>query len=154
MLTGFIKGETDRFSYSDAVQEVSIPRSAGSAVLKLWKFQRVFQPSEPGLSLPLPAMPALGEPFTLPAESADVQYVLILDEFDNVLDAPIWEREDTGEWNYDEVNLRRYAGETIKIQFGTFNNGISDQTQMFVDDIVLDVCPTTPVTPTLATLGR
>jgi hypothetical protein len=148
MLTGFIKGESDLFSYSDAVQEVSIPKNSTSAVLKLWKFQRVFVPSKPGAVEPQLTMPPIGQPLSLTAESADVQYVLILDQYNNVLDAPIWERKDTGEWQYDEVSLKKYAGKTIQIQFGTFNNGISDMTQMFVDDIVLDACPSTPVTPT------
>ena len=144
MLTGLIKDEPNIVSYSDAGQWVTVPKNDDNAVLKFWKFQRS---NELGLTA-LPEPPPLGTAFSLEASAGDVQYLLILDQFSNVIGVPIWERDNTGGWVYDEISLKKYAGKTIKIQFGTYNNGVSGLTAMFVDDMVLDICPTAPGTPT------
>ena len=54
-------------------------------------------------------------------------------------------------WVNKAYDLTAYKGRTIRIQFGTYNDGIDDVTAMFVDDAVLDVvvpAPTATPPPT------
>ena len=141
MRTGIVSAAGNLYSYSDAGQWVSIPASSKSARLSLWIYPISAEPD----SLALPK-PPLGGMFGEASLASDVQYVLILDQHNNILDAPLWQRRDTERWELHEFDLKQYAGRTIKIQFGTFNNGTGGVTAMYVDDVTLDTCP--PATPT------
>jgi hypothetical protein len=43
-------------------------------------------------------------------------------------------------WVNENFNLMDFAGETIQLYFGTFNNGLLKNSAMYVDDVVLTVC--------------
>jgi hypothetical protein len=85
-----------------------------------------------------------GRPFDQTILSGDLQYALILDQYQNWIDTLVWQRTSDGYWHYYEFDLRRYAGHTIYLQFGTYNDGWNGITSMFVDDVSLDDCVTTP----------
>jgi hypothetical protein len=85
-----------------------------------------------------------GRPFNETILSGDLQYVLVLDQYQNWIDTLIWQRSDDGYWHYYEFDLRNYAGRTIYLQFGTYNDGYNGISSMYVDDASLDDCVITP----------
>jgi bacillopeptidase F (M6 metalloprotease family) len=42
---------------------------------------------------------------------------------------------------YNTYDLTVYAGSTIKLQFGTYNDGFGGVTAMYVDDVSMQICP-------------
>lgn len=147
MRTGITSINDDTYSFSDAGQAVTIPASATHATLGLWIYP---QSGSPGV-LSMPAQP-FAKSLRAAALSSDLQYVLILDQYDTWIDILIWQRSDSRRWEYDEFDLMKYHGQTIKIQFGTYNDGYDGVSSMFVDDVVLTFCttplPTSTITPT------
>jgi hypothetical protein len=118
MRNGIIRTRHNRFSYSDAYQMVGIPATAGPATLSMWIY-----------------------PISEAAVDQDVQYVLVLDRYGNWIGTLLWERSDQEVWTYNEFNMNRYRGTTIRLQFGVYNNGLNDTTAMYVDDVSLQACP-------------
>ncbi|OGO33967.1 MAG: hypothetical protein A2Z16_15920 [Chloroflexi bacterium RBG_16_54_18] len=148
MRTGILKTAENRFSYSDAGQWVTVPKNSTIVKLRLWLYPLSEEVSNRTvLSLPKPALGSLPE---LLAPSSDVQYVLILDQYNQIIDIPIWQLSNSQRWEYYEFSLRKFAGQTIKVQFGTFNTGGGKGVSaMYVDDVTLDTCPSGSVpTPT------
>lgn len=137
--TGIIYGAHNRFSYSDGGQFVTIPNNATSATLTFWAYPQT------GVSAlaPIPDLP-IGDIFALTAPSNDVQYLLILDAFENWIDTLVWQRSNAAAWTPYEFDMGLYAnlhpGDTIKLQFGTFNDGLDGVTAMYVDDVSLVTC--------------
>jgi hypothetical protein len=136
MRTGIEFAAFNRFSYSDFGQVVMIPTSADSVQLRMWTWSK----SQEVTALSVLEQP-MGDPLKLQSSGSDVQYLLILDWFGNWIDTLLWQLSDARQWEYDEFDLSLYAGQTIKLQFGTYNNGIGGVTSMFVDDVSLQVCP-------------
>ena len=141
MRTGILNTADNVFSYSDFRQAVQIPSGATVATARFWLYTLSGESSI--LSQPEMIAPT-GQPFNQTTLSGDLQYVLVLDQFQNWIDTLVWQRTNEGSWHYYEFDLRRYAGRTIYLQFGTFNNGLNGITSMFVDDVSLDNCVTTP----------
>jgi hypothetical protein len=73
---------------------------------------------------------------------SDIQLVLILDTDNNELKRLYGQRRNDRTWLLGENDLMEFRGQTIKLYFGTFNNGRWNQgvTAMFVDDVELEVC--------------
>jgi hypothetical protein len=136
MRTGITAASDNRFSYSDARQVVSIPANAARADLYLWTYPA----SSEAANAPLPARPSGTWGLQTPPTS-DVQYVLILDTYDNIVQILYWNRTNEQAWVLRSFDLKNYAGQTIKVQFGTFNTGGGGITSMFVDNAVLLTCP-------------
>lgn len=143
VLTGILTSETNKFSYSSTRQLVKIPNDASRATLRVWLYPR----SDESLSLALPGK-LDGEQFGKDALAGDVQYVLVLDQYDNILETLLWMRDDSRDWLLYEFNLSSYAGENIKIHIGTYNDGAFGRTAMYVDDVSLEVCPASEPVPT------
>lgn len=143
MRTGITNINDNTYSFSDAGQSVTIPSNATYVTLGLWIYP---QSGSPGI-LSIPSQPLATSLRSVPL-SGDLQYVLILDKYDNWIDTLIWQRSDSTKWEYNEFNLKKYRGMTIKIQFGSLNDGWGGVTSMFVDDVILTYCTTTLPTPT------
>jgi hypothetical protein len=151
MRTGILSPADNIFSYSDFRQLVHIPSGAPVAKASFWLY--TLSGETKSLSQPEMLTPT-GRPFNETTLSADLQYVLILDQYQNWIDTLVWQRTDDGYWHYYEFDLRRYAGRSIYLQFGTYNDGVNGITSMFVDDVSLDDCVITPTpgpspTPTI-----
>lgn len=153
MRTGIVKSTSNVFSYSDAGQWVTIPSGTAVATLRMWIF-----PVSTGVTslaeLALPPAPEAGtslNDFQQISLSDDVQYVLILDQFSNIEETLLWQRSNSQTWGVKEFDLTKYKGRTIKVQFGTFNNGFGGVTSMYVDDTTVVTCTTTTPTPTPTT---
>jgi hypothetical protein len=136
MRTGIVFGAHNRFSYSDARQYVRIPSSSSTATLSMW----VYQLTGESTAVYLPAAPTHG-PFSVQAVSKDIQYVLILDQYQNWIDTLLWQRQNTAAWTNYTFDLSNYIGRSIYIQFGTYNDGADGVTTMYVDDVSLQACP-------------
>jgi hypothetical protein len=136
MRTGIVYWYHNRYSYSDFRQAVSIPSTATSATLSMW----LFNTSGEGYGMPDPAHPT--SPINgQDAAAGDVQYLLVLDRWGNWYDTLIWQRNNDQYWRYYQFNLLRFAGQTIMLQWGTYNNGWGGVTSMYVDDASLVTCP-------------
>jgi bacillopeptidase F (M6 metalloprotease family) len=72
--------------------------------------------------------------------------VLILDGQDHEIGRLISGRSDDRRWIPYHFDLTAYAGQTIKLYFGVYNDGWDGVTAMYVDDVSLKLCaPTTLV---------
>lgn len=142
MRTGIVYSTQNTYSYSDAWQYAYVPANATSAKLT---FYHLMLSSEP-TSLTDPALPTSQSEFGNEPLAEDAQYVLIIDE-DGVIHYPFWRHQNNGIWQYAEIDLMAYKGQDIRIQFGTYNNGTSGVTAMYIDEMVLDLCTSTTPPP-------
>ncbi len=135
MRTGIVNYYLNRYSYSDFGQVVSIPLGSTYANLEMFLYNSSSEPT----SVLLANRPT-AEEFGEVAMAGDVQYLLILDYWGNWIDTLLWQRVNDGYWTYASFNLQKYAGSTIKLQWGTYNDGWGGFTSMFVDDVSLITC--------------
>lgn len=124
------------FSYSDAYQVADIPSSAADASLEMYIFPVSAEPT----TLSLARRPT-AELLASQSSGGDVQYVLLLDWYGNWIDTFLWQREDTKAWDVHQFDLSDYIGDTVRVQFGTYNDGLDGITRMYVDDTTLQACP-------------
>jgi hypothetical protein len=145
MRTGITLPDDDRYSYSDARQVVTIPSDAVSVTLRMWIYSLSAETST--LSLPERFE---GTTFGESALTSDVQYVIILDRYGRWIDTLLWQRSNARAWQELTFDLARYRGQTIKIQFGTYNDGLAGGgiSALYVDDAYLEICTSTEPTPT------
>ena len=126
------------FSYSSARQGVSISNDATSALLSLWVYPIS---GETNLTLAAPEL-TLGEPVDTQNFSGDFQYILVLDNSNNLLETLDIGLSNSQTWTHKSFDLSHYIGSynKIKIHFGTYNNGYGGTSAMYVDDVNLEVC--------------
>jgi hypothetical protein len=138
MRTGIVNPADNIFSYSDFRQVVTIPSNTHHVTLGMWVY--FISAEAQGLSQPEAIAPT-GKPFTETLLSDDLQYLLILDQNQNWIGTLVWQRSNSQVWTNMTFDLSAYAGRTIILQWGTFNNGTSGITSMYVDDVTLQACP-------------
>jgi hypothetical protein len=51
-----------------------------------------------------------------------------------------WSARDENSWVKLQFDLSKYTGQTVRILFGTYNDGVGGKTAMWVDDVFLDAC--------------
>ena len=121
---------------------VTIPGDADRALLRFYRFPisgDVYYRAQDLFSI-LPAEPAVGQKIEEAALSGDIQMVLILDYYDNVISTLMWGLSNSQTWQYREFDLIAFRGYTIKIYFGTYNDGWGGVTAQYFDDASLEVC--------------
>ncbi len=133
---GIVNG-TNREAYSSARQPVTIPADTVTATLTLW----LYPVSTGTLAQPLVTGALPDSPVN------DAQYVMILDENLDTLQVLLWTRRNTQSWEPYSFDLSAYAGETVYLLFGVYNNGIGGVTGMYLDDVALDACRPMPEQP-------
>lgn len=126
------------YSYSSARQGVTLSNDAESALLSLWVYPIS---GETTLTMAMPEL-TIGELFGTEAYSSDFQYILVLDQYDNLLEALDIGLSNSQTWTHKSFDLSHYIGvyTTIKIQFGTYNNGYGGMSAMYVDDVTMEQC--------------
>jgi hypothetical protein len=151
MRTGIVNPAANRYSYSDAYQMITIPSDAEQAILGMHMYSQSDEVTTTNAAeKSLPAVPT-GLVFGDAVLSSDVQYVLILDQGGYILETLVWQLKNNQSWDYQEFDLLKYKGQTIRLQFGTYNDGdwYGLISAMYLDDVTLDVCDSTPApTPT------
>ncbi len=82
----------------------------------------------------------LGKPFGRESYSNDFQYLIILDEYLNLIQVLDNDLHNSRSWEYFTFNVSNHIGRTIWVEFGTYNDGDYAKSAMYLDDVVLDVC--------------
>lgn len=146
------------YAYSDAWQTVYIPPGASNARLKIWLYPRseeVYASSgaDKDVQTLAPNAPKEGAVWNdqaLAPDSPDTQYLLLLNPYTQAIVRTLewWSPRNAGGWLYREYDLSVYAGQYLRIQFGTFNNGYGGRSVMYVDDLLVNICTTPPPPPT------
>ncbi|MFQ5399049.1 MAG: carboxypeptidase regulatory-like domain-containing protein [Anaerolineae bacterium] len=133
MRVGIINLADNRLSYSSARQWVQIPANAASATFSFWLY------------------PVSGEaPLIFPASWQapdvrdgalvdDAQFVLLFDQ-SGQQHTLLFQRRNDQTWMSHQFDLISFAGQTIQLYFGAFNNGFDGVTGMYADDVSLHVC--------------
>jgi hypothetical protein len=137
MRSGIVYWYHNRYAYSDFRQTVTIPAGTRNATLNFYAYS---MSGEAYAGVAASERPTAGD-LGAEAMSGDVQYLLVLDRYGNWIDTLMWRRSNESYWRNFQYNLNRYIGSTIILQWGTFNNGYSGVTSMYVDDVSLQVCP-------------
>jgi hypothetical protein len=138
----------NKFSYSSTQQTVTIPSDAISVILTLWWNPTSGEGELPGETVVSDhvAQAAARDGQVATAEyqpdeglAGDRQYVLLLDEQGDVIEQLLWTRRNIGEWQPLSFDLTKYAGKTVRLHLGVYNDGEGGVTSMFVDDVALIV---------------
>ena len=135
MRVGIVAASHNRESYSSARQAVTIPTDAVSATLRFWLYPLSGEQGDPAF----PAQP-LAATVQEAALDGDVQYVLVLNESNEWIGTLVWQLSDQRKWKQHQFDLLAYAGRTIKLQFGAYNDGWDGVTATYVDDVSLEIC--------------
>jgi hypothetical protein len=102
------------YGYSAIVQRVTLPPNTEEANLTFW-----YRPRSDD-------------------QAGDVQYAMVEDEQGN--QTPLLRfRSGDEQWHRASLSLSAYAGQTILVQLGVFNDGQGGVTSMVVDDVALQV---------------
>ncbi len=145
MQTGIYDPKHNIYSYSSARQFVTIPADATSAVLSFYRLlfrdELILSSDRSDAQDQLSAPPQIGALFPDSVDlDEDVQMALILDSYGYTQSVLVWTIQNNAVWVNENFNLMDFAGETIQLYFGTFNNGLLKNSAMYVDDVVLTVC--------------
>ncbi len=135
MQVGIVEPAINQYTFSSTWQWVTIPSDGASATLRFWLFAISGETARLAQAGGRP-------PRTLQeiATAGDSQYVLILDAFDQILATLVHQRDNNRAWRSYQFDLRAYAGRTVKLYFGAYNDGWSGATGMYVDDVSLELC--------------
>jgi hypothetical protein len=144
MRTGIVNPAHNIFSYSSALQTVTLPADADYITLNFWIFPQTGE--NESIPLRLPRNP-LGIQEADATTVSDWQFVFILNQYGQELERLLYRRQNVEEWQFHSFDLSQYAGRTIKVYFDTFNNGLDGITSMHIDDVSLAICTGTPPEP-------
>jgi hypothetical protein len=135
MQVGIVDSAEDEYAYSSAQQVVTIPAGAGSAGLRFWLYT-VSDESGAGDPLPSPSFAPLAP------LAEDSQYVIVYSEGGSVLRRKYWQPPlDHRAWTEHSIDLSPFAGQTVRLYFGVFNDGDGAATGMYADEVTLVACP-------------
>lgn len=141
MLTGITSPYDNTYSFSVFTQAINIPAAATSAVLDYWIYA---QTTESTTSIPLATMPTgdmIDDNSLQAILTGDAQYLALKDADGNVTYL-LWQRDDSNGWVTLSADLTAYAGQTVELKYGTFNDGEGGVTAMYVDDVTVTICET------------
>ncbi len=143
MQTGIPSSGTDLAGYSQFYQDVTIPAGAVNAVLSYWVYTNSSE-TPPGL---MPDPPPLSADIYGPATpDYDTQFGYLQTTSGANLERLFWwTASESDSWNFMQFDVRSYRGQTIRVLFGTYNNGPDSpfgpgKTGMWVDEVYLDAC--------------
>lgn len=140
---GIVNAVDNKFSYSSASQTVQIPTDAQTATLSLWLYALSTEGDLPSAASTVDDATvqavADGAAPTI-ALAGDRQYVLLTNAQNTVLARLLWTRSDARSWQPLSFDLTAYAGQTVRVLFGVYNDGVDGVTASFVDDASLVIC--------------
>lgn len=133
MRVGIINPAHNVQTYSSTSQWVTIPANASSATLSFWWYpvsgESFWVAPQNWAAPPIPDEPL----------ADDAQFVIVYEQ-NNTQHTLLFQRRNDQTWLPSQFDLMPFAGQTIRIYFGVFNNGYSGVTGMYVDDVSLQVC--------------
>jgi hypothetical protein len=110
---------------STARQLVTVPTGYGQVLLESWVY-----------------------PQAQINQGADYQELAILNSAGVLVTAPWRVVGTTGGWTRLAFDISQFAGQSIYIRFGVFNDGQGGQTVLYVDDVSVRACTAGPILPT------
>ncbi|MBN1536664.1 MAG: carboxypeptidase regulatory-like domain-containing protein [Anaerolineales bacterium] len=140
MLAGITSKWDNTYSFSIFTQSIKIPSVATSALMDYWIYATT---TESANAVPLAAVPTgeFDENSPQAMMAGDAQYLAIKDA-EGTLHYILWQRADTDAWENLTADLTPYAGQTVELRFGVYNDGDGGVTAMYVDDVYVNtVCP-------------
>ena len=141
MRSGITAPNTNVRSYSDFSQDVTLP-TTGTVTLR---FQRWAQssvsvtgdiPSDiPGNLAAQAADPATLDEFyaALEASAGDLQYGLVIEQPSNKIHYLYRGLDDQKAWKAETFDLTGYLGKSVRLQFGTYNDGSGPAAAQYFD---------------------
>ena len=70
--------------------------------------------------------------------AGDAQYGLILDPTSgDILETIFWQLSNDQAWQTHTFDLSGYAGQTIRLHFGVYNDGLNGATAVYLDNAAL-----------------
>ena len=143
----------DKASYSAGYQDVFIPAGTTNATLSFWWYPVSAETSVAAAAAALPDPdPALVRAVvngSVPAGTlaGDVQYAILADQQGNILQTLLWTRSNARTWQSASYAVSKsLAGRTVRVLFGTYNDGDGSSSAMFVDDAALTLCAQSAIT--------
>ena len=161
MRTGIPAGGANVSSYSPIEQAVAFPDGLASAKLSFWRYnvngdvaagaaQNASEEPQaivPGAEQDLPALlngqslpRTEAEMVNAAPLAADFFYVIAI-RSNGAIDWLFTESTSKPSWRQLTVDVSQYRGQTIRFQFGTYNNGTGGVSRTFVDTVSLQFCP-------------
>jgi photosystem II stability/assembly factor-like uncharacterized protein len=133
-------------AYSSARQVVTIPADATAATLRC----SIYPVSGETTLATESQILAQGQETAGLSAAGDAQYLLLLDpNNDDATVATLFRSlSNAQEWQPYTFDLLPYAGRSLKLHFGVYNNGAGGQTAMYVDDVSLVIEHPAPVVET------
>lgn len=150
MRTGIVDPAANRRSYSDFSQDVTLP---DLPVLSL-RFQRWPQAGASAATASSADLQKILAATTLEefqriveTTAADLQYAMVIAPPGGTIHFLYARLDNNQAWVNEEFDLAAFRGRTVRLQFGTFNDGVGSLAAQFFDNMKLRACSATPVTP-------
>jgi hypothetical protein len=147
--TGIRDGQLNIPSWSRwRTHEITIPITATSADVTLFLFPKT---GETVAKADLKAPDIIGfntESPDMPQLAGDGQFVAVTDQIGNIKGLLVWVLQNDQAWvSFGPLSLLPWAGQTVKLEIGSYNDGFGGVTSAFVDDVNVSVCPGGAVAP-------
>lgn len=138
MRSGILGAQANRLSYSSFEQPITIPAGATSAELAFSRYPVLGDPLAMGAKSTIPADVLATTP-----DTADFHYLLSVYADGSYRVVASW-RDDSQEWLATVLDLSPDAGRTVRLRFGTYNNGTGGPSAMVVDAASVTICRAIP----------
>lgn len=130
-----IANDANKLAYSSARQTITLPANTITATLSFQLYpvsgEAVAASQDqlfPAAVIDQPAATTVG----------DAQYGLILDPVSGaVMETIFWDLSNDQAWQAHSFNLSGYAGQTIRLHFGAYNDGLGGVTAVYLDNAAL-----------------
>jgi hypothetical protein len=80
------------------------------------------------------------ERYRYAGDVTDLQYAYVLTPGSNLPDYLVYDRVHDPQWLSGTFDLLGYAGQTLTLRFGVYNNGSGGTTGMVIDDVQTRIC--------------
>jgi hypothetical protein len=145
MRTGIYYPAQNRYSYSDFRRGVTIPFGTTAAYVDFWALRIT---GETPLAADSPELADMDRyvvdgKLQISPDEGDLQYLLLLDSYLTIRYWPSnWRERTTANWTHFIFPIpATFFGQTIYLQWGTYNNGWGGVTSMFIDNAFFYTCP-------------
>ncbi len=130
-----IVNDGNKLAYSSARQLITLPANTITATLS---FEIYPVSGEAVAASQTTLFPAAGLDQSTAAAAGDAQYGLILDpDSGDILETVFWELSNDQAWQPHTFDLSSYAGQTIRLHFGVYNDGLGGATAVYLDNTAL-----------------
>jgi photosystem II stability/assembly factor-like uncharacterized protein len=132
-----IVGTSNKPSYSSARQRVTLPATATSAWLSVWLYPTSTEVQQAAFSPEMDAAMSAASQTTVAPAAGDVQFILIMDDNDKILQRLLWTLDNSRTWKPYTFDMSAYIGKSVWVHFGVYNDGAGGTTGMYIDDLSL-----------------